>query len=152
VYKHAVIVRNETFSKVPKFMTRIVNALASSGAADGTVEEGYRFIRKFYKPPKKKDLPLPDASAAELSITRSSSQMDYDSVTGKDLVHSVCYVKFAIRDTNHFITTFGKSKAFKCSSHNIPDGVIGMDHEPSIKIRIGCKIALVSMSLYGHVF
>lgn len=78
-YKNVVIERNETFNKIPSFMTRIVNTLATYAASPGTVEEAYRFVNKFYKPYRK---PVDAPSASEQSLptaTRTTSQLDFDS-------------------------------------------------------------------------
>jgi hypothetical protein len=73
-------VRNDVFTDVPKFMTRIVNTLASSGASEATLEEAYRYIRKFYRPKKAKPVAPVSAGGVEGSISsRSSSQLDFDS-------------------------------------------------------------------------
>ncbi len=78
---NAVNVRNDTFKGVPKFMTRIVNALAASGASTATLEEAYRYNRKFYRGGKPKAKPVAPANASEgtVVVSRSISQLDFDS-------------------------------------------------------------------------
>lgn len=78
-YNNAVDVRNDTFNSVPKFMTRIVNALAASGASESTLEEAYRFVKKFYRTSKRK-ASLASPSSDEVPVSkRSNSQLDFDS-------------------------------------------------------------------------
>lgn len=78
-YSNAMNVRNDTFNGVPKFMTRIVNALAASGASQATLEDAYRFVKKFYRTQKKKEVAA--ATEANPVSTRSTSQLDFDSRT-----------------------------------------------------------------------
>jgi hypothetical protein len=73
---NAVDVRNDTFNKLPVLMTRIVNALAAGGATNASIEEAYRFVKKFYRRKKVK------ASAAAEGVpvqSRSTSQLGFDS-------------------------------------------------------------------------
>src|SRR5688572_24520783 len=53
-YINFVIARNEAFNGLPKFMTRIINTLAASGASEATIDEAYRFIQKFRPALKRK--------------------------------------------------------------------------------------------------
>src|SRR5687767_12417679 len=54
-YNNAVNTRNQTFDALPRFMTRIINILASSDATRATVDEAYFFSNRFN--PKKKARP-----------------------------------------------------------------------------------------------
>jgi len=78
-YKHAVNVREETFTSLPRFMTRVVNMLAVSGASEETVKEAYFFLKKFRPNPKvRKAIALDDTGEVSSIRTRSSSQLDFD--------------------------------------------------------------------------
>jgi hypothetical protein len=79
-YNNAVDVRTDAFMDLPKFMTRIVNALAANGASEATLEEAYRFIKRFYRKPKSKQV-APAAPDGVILSTRSNSQLDFDSRT-----------------------------------------------------------------------
>jgi hypothetical protein len=76
-YINAVHARNEAFNSLPKFLTRIVNALAATEASKSTVEEAYSFVRKFYR--FKSKAPAVGSEEAEPRPTRSLSQLDFDS-------------------------------------------------------------------------
>jgi len=78
-YKHAVNVREETFTSLPSFMTRVVNMLAVSGASPETVKEAYFFLKRFRPAGKdrKAVASLSDNDAAP-ARTRSTSQLDFD--------------------------------------------------------------------------
>ena len=77
-YANAVNLRNDVFLSLPKFMTRMVNALAATDASKATVDEAYLIIRRFYRPKRKPALPAAgDAESAP--ATRSNSQLDFDS-------------------------------------------------------------------------
>src|SRR5690349_20674151 len=48
-YAMTVNQRNDSYQSLPKFMTRLVNALAATEASEARVEEAYVIIRKFYR-------------------------------------------------------------------------------------------------------
>jgi hypothetical protein len=80
-YDNAVNTRNQAFADLPKFMTRIVNTLASTDASGATVEEAYFFCRKFRPSPKTR-MAIPagnPGTVSEIPLTRSTSQLDFDS-------------------------------------------------------------------------
>lgn len=82
-YDNAVNNRNQAFDELPKFMTRIVNALASTEASPATVKEAYIFSNRMRPQPKLRPaIPSGNANAeSEPASTRSISQLDFDSKT-----------------------------------------------------------------------
>jgi hypothetical protein len=79
-HDNAVNIRAQAFADLPKFMTRIVNILASSDASGKTVEEAYFFARKF-RPASRMRKPMASGEAGagtEPPLTRSTSQLDFD--------------------------------------------------------------------------
>jgi hypothetical protein len=72
--------RNDAFKVLPKFMTRIINTLAASGAPCSTVDEAYFFIKKFYRSFRTRRAKVSSGDGLIKVIpTRSTSQLDFDS-------------------------------------------------------------------------
>lgn len=78
-YTNAMHERREAFQSLPKFMTRMVNALAATEASDATVEEAYVIIRKFYRM-KRKTVAQSGMEGSNPSAIRRVSELDFDSM------------------------------------------------------------------------
>jgi hypothetical protein len=80
-YDNAVNTRNQTFNDLPKFMTRVINTLASTDATSATVGEAYFYSKRFN--PKAKARPaIPSGNpgtVSEVPSGRSTAQLDFDS-------------------------------------------------------------------------
>lgn len=81
-YNNAVNVRQEAFSRLPVFCTRLVNALAATDASKATLEEAYAYVKKFRwnipQPPPATD---EKGEAIRPARTRSTSESDFASRT-----------------------------------------------------------------------
>lgn len=80
-FNNSVNLRQEIFSKLPVFTTRIANALAATEASKLTVQEAYAYVKKF-----RWQIPAPASASAEgassqqeVANTRSVSQRDFNS-------------------------------------------------------------------------
>jgi hypothetical protein len=80
-YNNAVNTRKQAFAGLPRFMTRIVNTLASTDTSRATVDEAYFFIKRF-RPKAKARRAVSSGNPGTVSeppLTRSTAQLDFDS-------------------------------------------------------------------------
>ena len=79
VWQQTLNVRNEAFEGLPKFLSRMVNVLAASGASRSTLNDAYAIVRKFRWSVAKRPQP-PTAEGSEgIKPARTISQLDFDS-------------------------------------------------------------------------
>lgn len=80
-YDNAVNQRKLAFAELPKFITRIVNTLASTNATRATVDDAYFFVNRF-RSARRKGKPVAKDDQAEtpvLTTARRTSYFDFDS-------------------------------------------------------------------------
>jgi hypothetical protein len=71
--------RQDAFKDLPKFMTRVINALIASGASASTVDQAYLFMKRFY-PEVKVKVQLPEGNTEPPPAkVRSKAFYDFDS-------------------------------------------------------------------------
>ncbi len=77
-YANGVNIRQQLYEEMPRFITRIINAMAANGASEALLQEAYALAHK-YKSKAKERSPLTSAEAtAAMPATRSTAQLDFD--------------------------------------------------------------------------
>lgn len=97
-YNSAVNIRSQAYAELPKFMTRVINGLATS-AEPATVEEAYFYLHKL-RPVTKTRPAIPSGNAgvsADQSAKRSTSQLDYD----RKADNFAAFVKVVLADPSY---------------------------------------------------
>jgi hypothetical protein len=81
-YDNAVNSRRQTFDDLPRFMTRIVNTLASTDASRATVDEAYFYSKRFRSVKSRPAIASGNpGTVSEPPLPRSAAHFDFDSKT-----------------------------------------------------------------------
>jgi len=77
-YTNGVIIRQQLYDDMPKFITRVINAMAANGASQALLQDAYALARKYQSRSKDRG-PLSSTEAtATVPATRSTAQLDFD--------------------------------------------------------------------------